>query len=200
MRLVNLIDKYSVEEASFLNPQVEIGSDILTRIHFATQDGGLVKLQEFLNNRLNEEIGKLSRKHGISTDSIVAISAAGNTAMTHLFLGLDPYWICREPYIPVINRPDPVKASELGLGINPEAPVLLMPGSGSYLGGDIIAGILASGMSRQDEICILVRRGNQCGSGAGKQRMADGMRRSSWSCPGGRCSKDGYDGGTRSYR
>ena len=48
--------------------------------------------------------------------------------MTHLFLGLDPYWICREPYIPVINKPGVMKAKELGLSINSEAPVLVFPG------------------------------------------------------------------------
>jgi len=76
--------------------------------------------------------------------------------MTHLFLGLDPYWICREPYIPVINRPDIVKSSELGLAINPGAPVLVFPNVGSYFGGDLIAGILSSGMTHQSDTSILV--------------------------------------------
>ena len=84
------------------------------------------------------------------------MSVAGNTTMTHFFLGLDPYWICREPYIPVINKPDQISAKELGLKINPEAPVLIFPNVGSYFGGDLIAGILASGMLGQGEPSILV--------------------------------------------
>jgi uncharacterized 2Fe-2S/4Fe-4S cluster protein (DUF4445 family) len=84
------------------------------------------------------------------------MAIAGNTTMTHLFLGLDPHWICREPYIPVVNRPDLIKARELGLGINPEAPVLVFPNVGSYFGGDLIAGILASKMTEQDEVSFLV--------------------------------------------
>jgi uncharacterized 2Fe-2S/4Fe-4S cluster protein (DUF4445 family) len=76
--------------------------------------------------------------------------------MTHLFLGLDPHWICREPYIPVINKVPILKASELGVKIHPDAPVLVFPNVGSYLGGDLIAGILASGMAQQEDLSILV--------------------------------------------
>lgn len=76
--------------------------------------------------------------------------------MTHLFLGLDPFWICREPYIPAINRPDLIKATELGVAINPECPVMVIPNVGSYLGGDLISGILASGMTHKNETSILV--------------------------------------------
>jgi uncharacterized 2Fe-2S/4Fe-4S cluster protein (DUF4445 family) len=76
--------------------------------------------------------------------------------MSHLFLGLDPYWICREPYIPSINRFDIIFAARLGLSVHPYAPVLVIPNVGSYFGGDLIAGILASGMTRQAETSFLV--------------------------------------------
>jgi uncharacterized 2Fe-2S/4Fe-4S cluster protein (DUF4445 family) len=156
MRLVNLVSLETEGERSFHNPQVEIGADILTRIHFAAQEGGLEKLQALLVERLNREIQQLEKKYDITARSIVAMSVAGNTTMTHLFLGLDPYWICREPYIPVINMPDQISAKTLGLKINPESPVLIFPNAGSYFGGDLIAGILASGMMGQGEPSILV--------------------------------------------
>jgi uncharacterized 2Fe-2S/4Fe-4S cluster protein (DUF4445 family) len=76
--------------------------------------------------------------------------------MTHLFLGLDPFWICREPYIPAVNHPGLIKGSDLGLAVNPQSPVMVFPNVGSYFGGDLIAGILASGMHRRGEISILV--------------------------------------------
>ena len=156
VRLVDLSSCGAIEEKSFHNPQIEIGADILTRIHFAAQEGGLEKLQSLLIKRLNMEIRLLAEQQGISPGSIVGMSVAGNTTMTHLFLGLDPYWICREPYIPVINNPDIVKASELGLDINQEAPVLVFPNVASYFGGDLIAGILASGMAEHKETSFLV--------------------------------------------
>jgi len=156
VRLLDLPVGEVKDEISFANPQIEIGPDILTRIHFATQEGGLDKLQGLIRDRLNHEIEGLAKKHGINTNSIVGMSVAGNTTMTHLFLGLDPYWICREPYIPAINNPGLLSSRELGLKINPEAPVLVFPNVGSYFGGDLIAGILASGMAHKKEISFLV--------------------------------------------
>jgi len=157
--VAELVDLSSGEvrrEASFLNPQVEIGPDILTRIQFAEQEGGLERLQGLVTERLNLEIGRMAAAQGISVQEIWGVSAAGNTTMTHLFLGLDPYWIRREPYIPVINRPGLLRASELGLCVHPEAPLLIFPNVGSYFGGDLIAGILASGMAHEEEASILV--------------------------------------------
>ncbi|MCP4681761.1 MAG: ATP-binding protein [Desulfobacterales bacterium] len=156
VRLMDLSSQETLEETSFHNPQIEIGADILTRIHFAARDGGLKKLQDLVIERLNQEIEQLAKKHGIKAGAIAGISVAGNTTMTHLFLGLDPYWICREPYIPVVNRPDLIKSKELGLAINPGAPVLVFPNVGGYFGGDLIAGILASDIMRQSDICFFV--------------------------------------------
>ena len=84
-RLVDLPSQEIRDEISFLNPQVQIGTDILTRIHFAAQEGGLEELQTLLVERLNSEIHLLVKKHHIKTSSIVAISVAGNTTMTHFF-------------------------------------------------------------------------------------------------------------------
>jgi uncharacterized 2Fe-2S/4Fe-4S cluster protein (DUF4445 family) len=156
IRLLDLATQESKDETSFPNPQVEIGADILTRIHYAAQEGGLDHLQRLFQERLNEEIHQIAGKHSILTDSIVGMSLAGNTTMSHLFLGLDPYWICREPYIPVINTLKILKASELNLAINSEAPVLVFPNVGSYFGGDLVAGILASNMTHSSEISVLV--------------------------------------------
>jgi len=156
LRLMDLESGGIRDETSFHNPQIEIGADILTRIHFAAQDGGLSKLQDILIEKLNEAISKLVKKNGIASESLMGMSVAGNTTMTHLFLGLDPYWICREPYIPVVNSPGLLKSRDLGIKINPGAPILISPNVGSYFGGDLIAGILASGMTHQGETAFLV--------------------------------------------
>jgi uncharacterized 2Fe-2S/4Fe-4S cluster protein (DUF4445 family) len=156
VRLVDLLTGHTRGEVSFLNPQIRVGPDILTRIHHAGRPGGLQELQMTLTEKLNLELGRLCAESGIQMREVVAASMAGNTTMTHLFLGLDPYWICREPYIPVLNAPGLLKAAEAGISIHGEAPVLVFPNVGSYLGGDLIAGILASGMHRKEDLSILV--------------------------------------------
>ena len=156
VRLVDLLTDEVKEETSFLNPQIQVGPDILTRIHWAGQESGLQELKALLATRLNQEIQTLAERQGTSTRNILGAAVAGNTTMTHFFLGLDPYWICREPYIPVLNRPGLIHARELGLGIHPQGVVFVFPNAGSYFGGDLIAGILASGMNHEEEVSILV--------------------------------------------
>lgn len=156
VRLVDLESGEVKDEASFLNPQTEIGLDILTRIHYAGQDGGLKRLQNLVVTSLNREIGLLAERHAVATEAIAAIVVAGNTTMSHFLLGVDPHWICREPYIPAVNSPPILRAAELGIRLHPEAPLLVFPNVGSYFGGDLIAGILVSGMGERKELSILV--------------------------------------------
>lgn len=156
IRLVDLVARKVVGESSVRNPQLDHGSDILTRIHFATQEGGLEHLKDLIIDVLNNEFSRLAREHRIKKEDIYGVSVAGNTTMTHLFLGLNPYRICREPYIPVVNRPGLVKAEDLSLHINREGYVLVFPNVGSYVGGDIVAGILASNMYRKEEVSMFL--------------------------------------------
>lgn len=156
LRLVDLTDGKSLAESSFDNPQIAVGPDILTRIHHADTPEGLKDLQKRIVDGLNENLWTLCASAGMSAADIYLMTVAGNTAMTHLFMGLNPRWIIREPYIPVVNRPGTHLASALGLKANPGARVFVFPNIGSYFGGDLIAGILYSGLYRQEETAILV--------------------------------------------
>ncbi len=147
-----------------LNRQVDFGPDILSRIHFAVRAGktvapdrsGLDALRHEVVRTINELAGDLAGKAGVETGDIRAMSVSGNTTMTHLFLGVSPYHICREPYIPLVNAPDPCHASQLGLSIDPLAPVWLLPSIGSYFGGDLVSGILASGLDESGTTQMLI--------------------------------------------
>ena len=156
LRLLDLATAKVMAESSFDNPQMVIGPDILERIHFADQNEGLEKLNELIKNGLNQMIEKLCVSCNLKPEDVYLISVAGNTAMTHLFLGLNPHWIIREPYIPVVNRPGLVSAKDLGVRVNPGARVFTFPNIGSYFGGDLIAGILFSGMNKMKNTAILV--------------------------------------------
>lgn len=156
LRLMALTDGRILAESAFDNPQIAIGPDILTRVHHADTESGLAQLHRLIIDGLNERIGSMCRFTRISPDHIYAVSLAGNTAMTHLFLGLNPRWMIREPYIPVINSPEVMSAGELGLAVNPAARVFVFPNVGSYFGGDLIAGILYSGLHRAESPALLL--------------------------------------------
>ncbi len=156
-RLLNLETGQVLAETSFDNPQIEIGPDVLTRIHFIDQtSSGGKKLQDIIIQALNKAIAGLCAAAGHAPENIFLTAVAGNTTMTHLFLGLDPHWIIREPYIPVVNTPTGICAGELGLKAGPHARVIVFPNVGSYFGGDLIAGILYTDMHHSKDTVILV--------------------------------------------
>ena len=154
--LVDINTGESLAGASETNPQTAIGEDILARIHHCLKPGGLEELRLAAVGAINDIAGRLADKAGIPASGISCACISGNTTMAHLFLGLDPYNICRAPYVPAANRFGMFRAKDLGLNIMPEAPVVVLPNVGSYVGGDVLAGILASGMAERDGISILV--------------------------------------------
>ncbi len=156
IRLLDLETGLTLGESAFDNPQGAIGPDILVRIHFAGSPDGLKHLNELIIEGLNREIRNLCKKCGIKPENIYLVTVAGNTAMTHLFLKIEPHWIIREPYIPATNRPGLVNADDLGIAVNPLALVMTFPNIGSYFGGDLIAGILFSGINKEQDTAILV--------------------------------------------
>jgi uncharacterized 2Fe-2S/4Fe-4S cluster protein (DUF4445 family) len=156
LRLLDLASGRPLAESGLDNPQLAIGPDILSRIHFAESCDGLTTLNDLIISGLNRAIQDLCRSQKIKPQDIYALAVAGNTAMTHLFMGLNPRWIIREPYIPAVNRPGNVKAAELGLQVNPAARVFVFPNIGSYFGGDLIAGILYAGFHGTSDAAILV--------------------------------------------
>jgi uncharacterized 2Fe-2S/4Fe-4S cluster protein (DUF4445 family) len=156
LRLVDLASGRTLEEDAFDNPQIAVGPDVLARIHHADAAEGLAGMQAMVVEGLNRTLAAMCARAGFSPEDVYLAAVAGNTAMSHLFLGIPPRWIIREPYIPAVNTPDLVLAAELGLNLHPRARVLVFPNVGSYFGGDLIAGILFSGMNEIEETAILV--------------------------------------------
>ncbi len=156
LRLVDLQGGDGLGERAFDNPQLAVGPDILARIHHAEQPGGLDRLQGLIVDGMNANIGHLLKTKGLTPEDVFVTAVAGNTAMTHLFLGLEPRWIIREPYIPAVNRPGLLTPRDLGIGMNAMGRIFVFPNIGSYFGGDLIAGILFAGMDTRAEPAILV--------------------------------------------
>jgi len=156
LRLLDLSDGRPLGESGFDNPQLAVGPDILVRIHFAESSGGLQRLNELIISGLNQTVQDLCRSCRLEPRDIYTVTVAGNTAMTHLFMGIDPHGIIREPYIPVVNKPGILKAADLGIQVNNGARVFIFPNVGSYFGGDLIAGIFFAGLHKLSDTAILV--------------------------------------------
>lgn len=155
-QLVDMLSGEVLAHANLENAQIRHGADILTRIHFAGKCDGLAILHNDIIECVNSLANELAAVAKLPVDQVRALSVSGNTTMVHFFLKLDPHHLCREPYIPMVNAPDPCWANELGLVIHPAAPVFVLPSVGSYFGGDLISGVLASRLDQQEQTCMLI--------------------------------------------
>ena len=153
--LYDNVSQRIVCERKVENPQIVFGSDILTRMHHAMLDKA-EELRQSLLDGVNAAIKRLCNDEGIEGRHIHALVTAGNTVMSHFFLGLDVSRIPVAPFVPVVRKPGFFSASDLHLSIHPEALVYVFPNAGSYVGGDIVAGILASGMFDSEEPSVLI--------------------------------------------
>jgi uncharacterized 2Fe-2S/4Fe-4S cluster protein (DUF4445 family) len=159
VHLVDLGSGATLGAAAALNRQVAYGDDVISRIIRAGEPDGLEQLREAVVGELNVLVGRLAQTHDVRRDEIVTAVVAGNTTMVHLFLGLAPGEIRRAPYVPVATLPPVLHAEELGLRIHPRATVTAMPGVASYVGGDIVADVLAAGMDTTTELSMLIDAG-----------------------------------------
>ena len=182
------VSQKTVLSLSFENPQVAFGSDILTRMHHAMSPRA-DEVYGSLREGINRAVRTLCEKAGITTDDVHAFVVAGNTVMSHFFLGLDISTIPVDPFVPVVRTPGFFTASELALDINPEALVYVFPNAGSYVGGDIVAGIIAAGIHRSNRISVLIDVGTNAevvignkdwmlvGAGAAGPALEEGITR-----------------------
>ena len=173
-----------------LNRQAAYGEDVITRIIHACQNQqGLKTLHDTIINTINSLIGELCDAYGLVATDMHCAVCAGNSTMIHLVLGIAPCTIRREPFVSVTNFPSPLRANEIGLDILPEAPVTFVPGISGYVGGDITAGTLASGLYGEEEPCVLIDVGTNgeivlgnrdwlicCASSAGPAFEGGGLR------------------------
>jgi uncharacterized 2Fe-2S/4Fe-4S cluster protein (DUF4445 family) len=153
--LIDLETGEKVAAAGAENPQAKFGVDVLTRAQLSMM-GKYDDLHLALLEGLNGLIRKVCDSHGKPVDEIFAFTIAGNTIMSHFAMGLDVTNIPMTPYVPAVNGPVFCGAAEIGLSGNRNALVYVFPNSGSYVGGDIISGILYSGLHREEEPALFI--------------------------------------------
>ncbi|MDR1921721.1 MAG: ASKHA domain-containing protein, partial [Candidatus Adiutrix sp.] len=155
-RLVNLETGAAEHSRGDLNGQIAFGEDVISRIVYASKDGGLARLKEKVVANINGLIDQLDEEVEGSRRRIALVAAAGNTTMSHLFTGLDPKSIRLAPYVPAAASWPVLQAGELGLNLRASVPVLIYPSVSSYVGGDIVAGVLASGLYKRPELTLFI--------------------------------------------
>ncbi len=145
---------FTLAEASDYNAQISYGEDVISRIVYSQRPGGLQRLQEVIISTINGIIESLLHMSGIERNLISHLVIAGNTTMTHLFLGLDPKYIREDPYVPTANFIPPVRAVHLGVNLGDHVHVYIFPMVASYMGGDIVSGILGSGVFQREALTL----------------------------------------------
>ena len=155
-QLVNLDSKEILSTRGTYNKQAVFGSDVITRIIFAGEKDGLERLHHAVVDTINEIIREMIAEHNINLNDVNGMMCAGNTTMSHLLLRVDPTFIRREPYVPTVNFMPVIRASEAGIKINPRGLLSCIPGVSTYVGGDITAGVLASGMTSSKKLTMLI--------------------------------------------
>jgi uncharacterized 2Fe-2S/4Fe-4S cluster protein (DUF4445 family) len=153
--LWDLVSGKVVAVASNYNKQISCGEDILARVNFARKYG-LTKLQALATESINAALTTATNSAGIDREDIYEVVVAGNTVMTHMLLGIDPAYIIAEPYVPVVQRALSVAAGRIGITSNQNSGLFVFPAVSDFIGGDVIADILACGMSESEEISLLV--------------------------------------------
>ena len=160
MVLTDLTSGKLLAKGSSGNGQIRYGADVINRIIEQSKPGGRQKLQDaIVKETLTPIIANLCKSAGINAKSILRLSVGANTTMNHLFVGVDANPVRMDPYIPSFFCWEGLLAGDLKLPANPLAPVLIAPNIGSYVGGDITAGTLASLIWGKEEMSLFIDLG-----------------------------------------
>jgi uncharacterized 2Fe-2S/4Fe-4S cluster protein (DUF4445 family) len=156
-QLVDLDDGRVLTTATAYNRQIRRGADVITRIDYARTPERGVELRHLVLETINGLVAGMTAETGVEAREIRAAFVAGNTTMIHLLLGLPPRYIREAPYVPTVNPVPLLFAGEIGIEIDPEATVECAPGVGSYVGGDITAGVLSTALpASRDEVSLFL--------------------------------------------
>jgi uncharacterized 2Fe-2S/4Fe-4S cluster protein (DUF4445 family) len=179
--LLDLSTGTPIAVASMLNKQQPFGADVISRISATMLDpNALDKLQLLAHETLAELAAEVCADGGIDPAEIYEVAIAGNATMTQIALGIDPEPLGVAPFILATETYPTLLASDLGFALNPRARAFLFPALGAYVGGDIIAGALATGMDRDKRLRLFIDIGTNC-----EIVLGDGERLMATAAPAG---------------
>jgi len=155
--LMNLRTGMAASVRSTLNGQAPFGADVISRIsHGMNGPDAIRELQEAVVTTMNAVLEELYRETGVSPEQTYEAVVVGNVTMLHLLLGVDPSPLSMSPFTPAFMDELAVEAREVGLRIHPHGYLQTLPALGAYVGADIVAGVLATGVVREDRLRVFV--------------------------------------------
>ena len=148
---------------SMLNKQQPFGADVISRISATMLDPtALDRLRTLATETLQELAAEVCEEAGVELSEIYEVALAGNATMTAIVLGVDPEPLGVAPFILAARTYPELPAAELGLELHPRAQAAVFPALGAYVGGDIVAGLLATGMTRDRRLRLFIDVGTNC--------------------------------------
>ena len=142
---------------SMLNRQQPYGADVITRISATMMDASALQaLRDRAHETLAELTGEVLAEADVAAAEVYEITVCGNVTMMQLALGIDPEPLSMAPFVVAAHELPPVKAFDFGVEVHPRAPAFVFPSLGAYVGGDIVAGMLASGLTRDRRLRLYI--------------------------------------------
>ena len=154
--LIDISKKEILQETYEYNGQISLGDDVISRMVFAKKDDGLKLLQKRVAETIDKLIKTLLKKTGVNNSDVDLIVVAGNTIMSHFFYGVTTDRIREAPYVPVFSFGPLVSGADLNIKTLPDAKIASFPCVASYLGGDITAGVMATGFVDSDKLTLYI--------------------------------------------
>jgi uncharacterized 2Fe-2S/4Fe-4S cluster protein (DUF4445 family) len=154
--LVDLVSGQVKAQVAEYNGQIARGEDVISRIIYASKNGGGQELRQRVLDTINSLLETACKRIKAKPENVVRASIAGNSTMMHLFLGIPAASIRLSPFITAVNTPPLLSAREIGLNTHPEASVDCLPGVASYVGADITAGVLSSGLDVAEDVTLFL--------------------------------------------
>jgi uncharacterized 2Fe-2S/4Fe-4S cluster protein (DUF4445 family) len=174
--IVDLLDGNLVIADGIMNPQIKFGEDVISRLHYAAQgEDHLREIQHTIVSGINELIDKEVADTGIKKEDLYEMVIVGNTAMHHLFAGIESKSLGLCPYPAGLGEPQDVRARDVGVEINPSGNVHLLPNVAGFVGADAIADVLASRLYEKEKLTLLMDVGTNT-------EVMLGNRDQIWSC------------------
>ena len=154
--LVDLVSGQVRAQVAEYNGQIARGEDVISRIIYASKEGGAQELRQRVLDTINSLLDTACKRVKAKPEEVLKATISGNSTMMHLLLGIPPGSIRLSPFVTTVNLPPVMTAREVGLNMHPEASVDCLPGVASYVGADITAGVLSAGVDAAEEVTLFL--------------------------------------------